>query len=127
MLVGRRSVSLQRSVPLRRCPVRQACRPSPSRDARKPPGESAADPHRRAAERTGVARSAGTCASDVTGGTQNRVLATLYRSGAVAPIFEKLLRSMTTTGPIIGAMHLLIRLPEQRRRYGALSHAAPAL
>src|SRR2546425_8549940 len=112
MLVGRRSVSLQRSVPLRRCLVRQACRPSPSRDARKPPGESAADPHRRAAERTGVARSAGTCASDVIGGTKNRVLATLYRSGEVAPIFEKWFGSMTTTGPIIVAMYLINGLPE---------------
>jgi len=40
------------------------------------------------------------------------VLATLYRSGEVAPIFEKWFGSMTTTGPIIGAMYLINGLPE---------------
>src|SRR5262249_28584353 len=42
----------------------------------------------------------------------NRSLAAMYRSGEVAPIFEKGLGSMTTAGPIILNMYLMNGLPE---------------
>jgi len=42
----------------------------------------------------------------------NRALASLYRSGDVAPIFEKWFGSLTTAGPLIGAMYLMNGLPE---------------
>jgi ABC-type amino acid transport substrate-binding protein len=42
----------------------------------------------------------------------NRALAALYRSGEVAPIFEKWFGSMSTAGPLIGAMYLINALPE---------------
>jgi len=42
----------------------------------------------------------------------NRALAALYRSRDVAPIFEKWFGSMTTAGPMIGAMFLMNGLPE---------------
>lgn len=42
----------------------------------------------------------------------NRALARLYRSGEVAPIFEKWFGSMSTAGPLIGAMYLINGLPE---------------
>jgi ABC-type amino acid transport substrate-binding protein len=42
----------------------------------------------------------------------NRALATMYRSGEVAPIFEKAFGSMTTAAPIILNMYLMNGLPE---------------
>ncbi len=42
----------------------------------------------------------------------NRALATLYRSGEIGPIFEKWFGSMTTAGPLIGAMYLINSLPD---------------
>jgi ABC-type amino acid transport substrate-binding protein len=42
----------------------------------------------------------------------NRALATLYRSGEIAPIFEKWFGSMSTAGPLIGAMYLINGLPD---------------
>jgi len=42
----------------------------------------------------------------------NRGLAALYRSGDVAPIFEKWFGSMSTAGPFIRAMYLINALPE---------------
>jgi ABC-type amino acid transport substrate-binding protein len=42
----------------------------------------------------------------------NRSLAAMYRSGEVAPIFEKAFGSMTTFGPIILNMYLINGLPE---------------
>lgn len=42
----------------------------------------------------------------------NRALAALYRSGEVVPIFEKSFGSMSTAGPLIGAMYLMNGLPE---------------
>ena len=42
----------------------------------------------------------------------NRALAALYRSGEVAPIFEKSFGSMTTAAPIILNMYLMNGLPE---------------
>ena len=42
----------------------------------------------------------------------NRALASLYRSGDVAPIFEKWFGSMTTAGQLIGAMYFMNALPE---------------
>ena len=42
----------------------------------------------------------------------NRALAGLYRSGEVGPIFEKWFGSMSTAGPLIGAMYLMNGLPE---------------
>jgi len=42
----------------------------------------------------------------------NRALAELYRSGDIVPIFEKWFGSMTTAGPLIGAMYLINGLPE---------------
>jgi ABC-type amino acid transport substrate-binding protein len=42
----------------------------------------------------------------------NRVLAGLYRSGDVVPVFEKWFGSMSTAGPLIGAMYLINALPE---------------
>ena len=42
----------------------------------------------------------------------NSALARLYGSGEVAPIFEKWFGSMTTAGPLIGAMYLMNALPE---------------
>jgi ABC-type amino acid transport substrate-binding protein len=42
----------------------------------------------------------------------NRALAALYRSGDVVPIFEKWFGSMSTAGPLIGAMYLINALPE---------------
>jgi ABC-type amino acid transport substrate-binding protein len=42
----------------------------------------------------------------------NRALASMYRSGEVAPIFEKYFGSMTTAGPTIVGMYLLNGLPE---------------
>jgi ABC-type amino acid transport substrate-binding protein len=42
----------------------------------------------------------------------NRALSSLYRSGDVGPIFEKWFGSMSTAGPLIGAMYLLNALPE---------------
>jgi ABC-type amino acid transport substrate-binding protein len=42
----------------------------------------------------------------------NRALAQLYRSGDVVPIFEKWFGSMSTAGPLIGAMYLINGLPE---------------
>ena len=42
----------------------------------------------------------------------NRSLAAMYRSGEVAPIFEKAFGSMTTAGPIILNMYLMNGLPE---------------
>ncbi len=42
----------------------------------------------------------------------NRALAALYRSGDVAPIFEKWFGSMTTAGTFIRAMYLINALPE---------------
>jgi ABC-type amino acid transport substrate-binding protein len=42
----------------------------------------------------------------------NRVLAADYRSRAVVPIFEKWFGSMTTAGPLVGAMYLINGLPE---------------
>jgi len=42
----------------------------------------------------------------------NRALAELYRSGDVVPLFEKWFGSMSTAGPLIGAMYLMNALPE---------------
>ncbi len=42
----------------------------------------------------------------------NRVLAALYRSGDVVPIYEKWFGSMSTAGNLIGAMYLINGLPE---------------
>ena len=42
----------------------------------------------------------------------NRGLASMYRSGEVAPIFEKYVGSMTTAGPLIVNMYLMNGLPE---------------
>jgi ABC-type amino acid transport substrate-binding protein len=42
----------------------------------------------------------------------NRALAGLYRSGEVAPIYEKWFGSMTTAGPLIAAMYIMNALPE---------------
>jgi ABC-type amino acid transport substrate-binding protein len=42
----------------------------------------------------------------------NRVLAGMYRSGDVVPIYEKWFGSMTTAGNLIGAMYLINGLPE---------------
>ncbi len=42
----------------------------------------------------------------------NRALAELYRSGDIVPIFEKWFGSMSTAGPLIGAMYLINGLPE---------------
>src|SRR5262245_14530400 len=42
----------------------------------------------------------------------NRVLAGLYRSGEVIPIYEKWFGSMSTAGNLIGAMYLINGLPE---------------
>jgi len=42
----------------------------------------------------------------------NRSLAAMYRSGEVAPIFEKHFGSMTTAGPLIVSMYLMNGLPE---------------
>jgi ABC-type amino acid transport substrate-binding protein len=42
----------------------------------------------------------------------NRVLAANYRSREVVPIFEKWFGSMTTAGPLVGAMYLINGLPE---------------
>ena len=42
----------------------------------------------------------------------NRALAAMYRSGEVAPIFEKSFGSMTTAAPIILNMYLMNGLPE---------------
>jgi len=42
----------------------------------------------------------------------NRVLASLYRSGDVVPIYEKWFGSMSTAGNLIGAMYLINGLPE---------------
>ena len=42
----------------------------------------------------------------------NRALAALYRSGDVAPIYEKWFGSMSTAGPLIAAMYLMNGLPE---------------
>ena len=42
----------------------------------------------------------------------NRALAAMYRSGEVAPIFEKAFGSMTTAAPIILNMYLINGLPE---------------
>ena len=42
----------------------------------------------------------------------NRALAALYRTGEVGPIFEKWFGSMSTAGPLIGAMYLINSLPE---------------
>jgi len=42
----------------------------------------------------------------------NRGLASMYRSGEVAPIFEKYFGSMTTAGPLIVNMYLMNGLPE---------------
>jgi ABC-type amino acid transport substrate-binding protein len=42
----------------------------------------------------------------------NRALASMYRSGEVAPIFEKYFGSMTTAGPLIVSMYLMNGLPE---------------
>jgi len=42
----------------------------------------------------------------------NRTLAALYRSTDVVPLFEKWFGSMSTAGPIIGAMYLINGLPE---------------
>ena len=42
----------------------------------------------------------------------NRGLAALYRTGEIAPIFEKWFGSMRTAGPLIGAMYIINSLPE---------------
>ena len=42
----------------------------------------------------------------------NRTLATVYRSGEIVPIYEKWFGSMTTAGPLLGAMYLLNGIPE---------------
>lgn len=42
----------------------------------------------------------------------NRSLAGMYRTGEVAPIFEKYFGSMTTAGPLIVNMYLMNGLPE---------------
>ena len=42
----------------------------------------------------------------------NRVLAAVYRSGDVVPIYEKWFGSMSTAGNLIGAMYLINGLPE---------------
>ncbi len=42
----------------------------------------------------------------------NRALAAMYRSGEVVRIYEKWFESMTTAGPVIGAMFLINGLPE---------------
>jgi glutamate/aspartate transport system substrate-binding protein len=42
----------------------------------------------------------------------NRALAALYRSGEIIPIFEKWFGSMSTAGPLIGAMYAINGLPE---------------
>jgi ABC-type amino acid transport substrate-binding protein len=42
----------------------------------------------------------------------NRALAADYRSREVVPIFEKWFGSMTTAGPLVGAMYLINGLPE---------------
>jgi len=44
--------------------------------------------------------------------TVNRALAALYRSGEIVPIYEKWFGSMSTAGPLIGAMYLMNGLPE---------------
>jgi ABC-type amino acid transport substrate-binding protein len=42
----------------------------------------------------------------------NRTLASVYRSGEIVPIYEKWFGSMTTAGPLLGAMYLLNGIPE---------------
>lgn len=42
----------------------------------------------------------------------NRTLASVYRSGEIVPIYQKWFGSMTTAGPILGAMYLLNGIPE---------------
>ena len=42
----------------------------------------------------------------------NRALAAMYRSRDVVPIFEKWFGSMSTAGPLIGAMYVINGLPE---------------
>jgi ABC-type amino acid transport substrate-binding protein len=42
----------------------------------------------------------------------NRALASLYRSGDIVPLFERWFGSMSTAGPVIGAMYLINALPE---------------
>ena len=42
----------------------------------------------------------------------NRGRAELYRSGEVAPIFEKWFGSIRTAVPLIGAMYIINSLPE---------------
>ena len=42
----------------------------------------------------------------------NRALAELYRSREIVPLYEKWFGSMTTAGPLIGAMYLMNGLPE---------------
>jgi ABC-type amino acid transport substrate-binding protein len=42
----------------------------------------------------------------------NRSLAAMYRSREVVPIFEKWFGSMSTAGPLIGAMYVINGLPE---------------
>ena len=42
----------------------------------------------------------------------NRALAELYRTGDIAPIYEKWFGSMRTAGALIGAMYLINSLPE---------------
>jgi ABC-type amino acid transport substrate-binding protein len=42
----------------------------------------------------------------------NRALAAMYRSGEVVQLFEKWFGSMSTAGPLIGAMYLIHALPE---------------
>jgi len=42
----------------------------------------------------------------------NRSLASVYRSGEIVPIYEKWFGSMTTAGPLLGAMYLLNGIPE---------------
>ena len=42
----------------------------------------------------------------------NRALAAMYRSREVVPIFEKWFGSMSTAGPLIGAMYVINGLPE---------------
>jgi ABC-type amino acid transport substrate-binding protein len=44
--------------------------------------------------------------------TVNRALANLYRTGEIAPIYEKWFGSMRTAGALIGAMYLINSLPE---------------
>ena len=42
----------------------------------------------------------------------NRSLAAMYRSGEIVKIYERWFESMTTAGPVIGAMFLINGLPE---------------